>query len=119
MIEQSIWALGNLAGDNVNIRNLIISRGAVDPISKIVFAAPAGSSFCRNSSWTLTNLCRGRPGPPFHQIINAVTVLAKVLIENDRTEIISDICWAFSYITDEGKEGFQTIIDSGVAGRLV
>jgi hypothetical protein len=32
--------------------------------------------------------------------------LSKVLIENNNKEIISDICWAFSYITDEGKEGF-------------
>lgn len=65
MIEQAIWALGNLAGDNVNIRNLIIQRGAVEPISAIVMATPPGSSFCRNSAWALTNLCRGRPGPPF------------------------------------------------------
>lgn len=33
VIEQSTWALGNLAGDNVNIRNIIIARGAVDPIA--------------------------------------------------------------------------------------
>ena len=82
-------------------------------------ATPPGSSFCRNSAWALTNLCRGRPGPPFFQIRNAVVALAKVLIENSKVEIISDICWAFSYITDEGKEGFKTIIASNVVGRII
>jgi hypothetical protein len=33
VIEQASWALGNLAGDNTNIRNIIIARGAIDPIS--------------------------------------------------------------------------------------
>jgi hypothetical protein len=28
--------------------------------------------------------------------------LAKVLIENDSEEIIGDVCWALSYISDAG-----------------
>ncbi|MFO0118047.1 MAG: hypothetical protein ACK521_10705 [bacterium] len=100
VVEQAIWALGNLAGDNTTFRDLLIARGAVDPIAHIVAAAPPGTSFCRNSSWALSNLCRGRPGPPFYKIRNAILALAKVLSENDRIDIITDICWALSYITD-------------------
>jgi hypothetical protein len=40
-------------------------------------------------------------------------------MENTSKEIISDICWAFSYITDEGKDGFTTIIEAGIVGRLI
>lgn len=82
VIEQATWALGNLAGDNVNIRNIIIARGAIDPISNLVMACQPGTPFCRNVSWCLTNLCRGRPTAPFFQLKNAVIALAKVLIEN-------------------------------------
>jgi len=106
VVEQAVWALGNLAGDNVNIRNTIIARFAVDPISQLMMATPPGTSFCRNVSWTLANLCRGRPVPKFRDIKPAIIALAKVLIENTSKEIISDICWAFSYVTDDGKEGF-------------
>ena len=119
VVEQAIWALGNLAGDNVEIRDMIIASGAVDPIAEITVAAPPGTSFTRNSSWTLSNFCRGRPGPKFDLIKNAIIALAKVLKENDRLEIIADICWSFSYITDEGKAGFKTIVDTGVVPRLV
>jgi hypothetical protein len=48
--------------------------------------------------------------PAFYLIKNAIIAMAKVLIENSKVEIISDICWAFSYVTDEGKDGFKTII---------
>jgi hypothetical protein len=101
VIEQAIWALGNLAGDNVNIRNLIIQRGAVEPIAAIVSACPAGTSFCRNSAWALTNLCRGRPVPAFYLIKNAIIAMAKVLIENSKVD------------------GFKTIIESNVVGRII
>ena len=46
-------------------------------------------------------------------------MLTKVVKENDKTEIIADICWAFSYITDESKDASETLIFSGVVGRLL
>lgn len=57
--------------------------------------------------------------PPFYEIKSAFIALAKVLIENNSREIISDICWAFSYVTDDSKEGFKTIIESGVLPKLI
>jgi importin subunit alpha-2 len=80
---------------------------------------PPGSSICRNVSWCLTNLCRGNPVPPFIKIKPAVIALAKVLIENTKKEILSDVVWAFSYTTDAGKESFKTIIDTGMLPKLI
>lgn len=75
-------------------------------------ATPPETAFCRNVSWCLTNLCRGTPTPPFFQIKNAIIALAKVLMENTKKEILSDVVWAFSYTTDNGKECFKTIIET-------
>jgi hypothetical protein len=63
VIEQSIWGLGNIAGDSHKIRDLVIMEGAIQPIANILDTAQPGSSFVRNASWTLSNLCRGRPAP--------------------------------------------------------
>ena len=63
MIEQAIWGLGNLAGDGPKIRDLVIGANAVEPIANLLDRSPAGSTFTRNASWTLSNLCRGRPAP--------------------------------------------------------
>lgn len=65
VVEQAIWALGNIAGDNTRIRDIVISAGAVNPIADALDKSPPGSCFVRNASWTLSNFCRGRPGPNF------------------------------------------------------
>ena len=68
MVEQAIWCLGNMAGDNTRIRDSVLQAGAVKPISNILMQVQEGqqsTAFIRNASWTLANLCRGKPNPPF------------------------------------------------------
>jgi len=83
VIEQAIWGLGNLAGDNPHIRDVVINAGAVQPIADLLDRTSPGNSFVRNASWTLSNFCRGRPAPNFDKIKRCVPSLAKVLIESD------------------------------------
>ena len=42
-----------------------------------------------------------------------------MLIENDTEEIISDICWAFSYISDGGVTQIPLILNTNVLPRIV
>jgi hypothetical protein len=119
VIEQSIWGLGNIAGDSHKIRDLVIMEGAIQPIANILDTAQPGSSFVRNASWTLSNLCRGRPAPQFEYVARAVSSLAKVLIENDVEDILIDVCWAMSYLSDGGEERIPYILETGVLPRLI
>lgn len=119
VIEQAIWGLGNIAGDSSKIRDLVIAEGAIEPIASILDRAQPGSSFVRNASWTLSNLCRGRPAPDFTRVARAIGSLAKVLIENDVEDILIDVCWAMSYLSDGGEERIPHILSTGVLPRLV
>jgi hypothetical protein len=110
VIEQAIWGLGNIAGDSSKIRDLVIKEGAIEPISQILDRAQPGSSFVRNASWTLSNLCRGRPAPDFLKVHRAISSLAKVLIENDVEDILIDVCWAMSYLSDGGEDRIPHIL---------
>ncbi len=80
----------------------MLNQDAVNPIATFLDNAKAGSSFVKNASWTLTNLCRGRPLPQFSKIKRAISSLAKVLVENVIDDILADVCWAFSYLSDGG-----------------
>jgi len=57
----------------------------------------------RNTAWALSNMCRGKPQPNYESVRRAVPSLAKVLIENDLEEILVDVCWALSYLSDGAK----------------
>ena len=119
VVEQAIWGLGNISGDSPNVRDLVINAGVIGPIANILDQAKPGSSFVRNASWTLSNLCRGRPAPNFEKVKRAVPSLAKVLIENDVEDILIDVCWAVSYLSDGGEERIPIIISTGVLPRLI
>lgn len=51
----------------------------------------------RNATWTLSNLCRGTPAPPFESVQHALPVLARLITSTD-AELLIDACWALSYL---------------------
>lgn len=69
-----------MAGDGPRIRDLVINAGTVEPVADLLDRTVPGSTFVRNASWTLSNLCRGRPSPDFSKVSRAIPSLAKVLI---------------------------------------
>jgi len=116
--EQCCWALGNIAGDGYKFRDLVLSvPGAVDNLV-LNIAHPATLSLLRNAVWTLSNFCRGKPQPSLEASRPLLEVLAQ-LIGNDDTEVLTDTCWAFSYLSDGDDERIQSVLDAGVLPRLI
>ena len=75
----------------------------------------------RNATWSLSNLCRGKPQPDFALVKPALPVLARLLFVMD-DEVLTDACWALSYISDDtgpSNHKIQAVIEAGVARRLV
>ncbi|KAI3460773.1 hypothetical protein Pfo_017436 [Paulownia fortunei] len=115
--EQAVWALGNVAGDSPKCRDLVLSYGALMPLLA-QFNDQAKLSMLRNATWTLSNFCRGKPQPQFEQVKPALPALAHLIHTNDE-EVLTDACWALSYLSDGTNDKIQAVIEAGVCPRLI
>eukprot|EP01116_Phalansterium_solitarium_P010374 TRINITY_DN250_c0_g1_i1.p1 TRINITY_DN250_c0_g1~~TRINITY_DN250_c0_g1_i1.p1 ORF type:complete len:525 (+),score=158.08 TRINITY_DN250_c0_g1_i1:155-1729(+) len=115
--EQAVWALGNIAGDSPQCRDFVLTHQVLQPLlaqlndsSKI--------SMLRNATWTLSNLCRGKPQPNFPLVSPALVTLNRLIYSTDE-EVLTDACWALSYLSDGSNDKIQAVIEAGVARRMV
>lgn len=73
----------------------------------------------RNAVWTLSNLCRGKDPPAdFSKVAKGLPLLHHLLYHTD-VDVLSDTCWAISYLSDGPNDKIQAVIDAGVCRRLV
>jgi len=49
----------------------------------------------------------------------ALPSLERLISTNDDEEVLTDACWAFSYLSDGTYDNIQALIEAGVCGRLV
>ena len=100
-------------------RDSVLHSGALDKIATVLERAVPGTSFMRNASWALSNLCRGRPQPDYNLVRRAIPTLVKVLVENDKEDIITDICWALSYLSDGAKERVNDLLSVPLLAKII
>lgn len=115
--EQAVWALGNIAGDSPPCRDLVLQAGAMQPLL-MQLHQNSKLSMLRNATWTLSNFCRGKPQPDFELVRTALPTLSQLIFSPDE-EVLTDACWALSYLSDGPNEKIQAVIEAGVCRRLV
>jgi len=115
--EQAVWALGNIAGDSPPCRDLVLQSGAMEPLLRQL-SVNSNLSMLRNATWTLSNFCRGKPQPDFNMVKASLNTLAQLIFSPDE-EVLTDACWALSYLSDGVNEKIQAVIEAGVCKRLI
>jgi len=119
VVEQAVWALGNIAGDGPIYRDQVLKAGVVNPLTSLINDQNASVPFLQNISWTMSNLCRNKNPPTEMVYIRAILPSLLKLIDYNDKQIRADSCWALSYITDGPNERIQMIIESGLVPKLL
>ena len=116
--EQAAWCLGNIAGDNAKYRDSLLTQTHMLHNVLLNIKTPANPSLLRNVTWSLSNLCRGKPKPPLKSIAPAFPALRHLLTIADE-EVVTDACWALSYVSDGDDERIQGVVDCGAVPLLI
>ncbi|KAH1083716.1 hypothetical protein J1N35_023477 [Gossypium stocksii] len=107
----AILALGNITGDSLRYRDLVIGHGALLPLLAL-FNKHVSLSMLRNATWTLLMFCEA----PFDQAKLVLTTFACLIHLNNDEKVLTDACWALSYLSDGTNDKIQVVIEAGVCG---
>jgi len=118
LVEQCVWATGNIVGDGPSLRDYCINLGVVKPLIKLVHISKP-IQLLRNVTWVIVNLCRRKdPAPPIQTITEILPTL-KYLITFEDESMLVDTVWAINYLTDIGNDITQIVINHGFVPHLV
>ena len=114
--EQAAWALGNVAGESVLCRDVVLRAGGLEALVAMVSAgasAAVSQSYMVNAAWALSNLVRGKPPPPL-DVVKRALVLVVVLAKHSNAEVVARALWAAVLATDPGGAYVQAALECGV-----
>lgn len=124
--EQALWAIGNMAGDCIEVRDQMLVDGVLETLLDLVrphFWARATVSLKRTTMWAIGNFTRGHPTPAWPLIRDALPLLAKLLQTDLEPETLQECVWSFSHLTDDSDLGNPrigaVIKEPGVLAKLV
>lgn len=118
VVEQAAWLIGNAAGDGCEARDACLAAGALPPLLEVGASAPTLPSCRANVTWTISNLCRGKPRPQFNRVSPALPLLISLLTSH-HTDTVMDAAWALSYLSDGSNDEIEVVVQAGAAPDLV
>lgn len=95
-----MWALGNIAGDCDEYRESILKQNGFSLIAELAAKNLNMVGVVNNCMWCLSNLCRIQStNPNLFSYIQPHLAFLQRMMYCDVSNIVSDVCWAFSFLT--------------------
>jgi importin subunit alpha-2 len=124
--EQALYALGNIAIEGPEYRDLILKEGKVcgNVIGVMEITADYLSesnlrNTVKNAAWCISKLCSHKPPPPLEAVIPAIKAIALTMNKQKETSILIDAANTLNCLADSGNDRIALIIKTGIVPRLV
>ena len=118
VVDQAVWCLGNVAGDGGPLRDAVHSvPGCMDRLLELLHTPNQTVSMLRNTTWTLSNLCRGEPKPKAAFITDEVVRTLIELGYHADAAVAADATWGLRYLASDPVHS-EALIRNGVVAGL-
>lgn len=119
--EQCAWALGNVAGECEELRNILLAQGALLSLARMMQSNK--SSTARTAAWALSNLIKGPDPGASTELIRIDGVLASIIrhLRNARVdeELATELAWVIVYLSALSNTATAAIVKTDIVQLLV
>ncbi|CAE6085746.1 unnamed protein product [Arabidopsis arenosa] len=117
--EQCAWAIGNVAGEGEDLRNVLLSQGALPPLARMIF--PDKGSTVRTAAWALSNLIKGPESKAAAQLVKVDGILDAILRHLKKTdeETVTEIAWIIVYLSALSDIATSMLLKGGILQLLI
>lgn len=116
--EQAIWALGNIAGENLEYRDIVLSHGALPAILNVL-EKTAKQSTIKNGCWVLSTILRKKVKANLINTNESISILCRIIKEFDDYEILMDSCKSLSCLGNISDEYIDLLMKHAMLPRLI
>lgn len=117
--EQCAWAVGNVAGEGEELRNVLLSQGALPLLAKMML--PNKGSTVRTAAWALSNLIKGPDPKAATELIRIDGVLDAILrhLRKSDEELATEVAWVVVYLSALSNVATSMLVKSDLLQVLV
>ncbi|GJN37421.1 hypothetical protein PR202_gb26374 [Eleusine coracana subsp. coracana] len=117
--EQCAWAIGNVAGEGSELRNKLLSQGALLPLARLMLSNKGSTA--RTAAWALSNLIKGPDPMAANELISVDGVLNTIIrnLEKADEELATEVAWVVVYISALSEKAVGLIVRSSVPQLLI
>lgn len=120
IVEQALWALGNVSADGAEARDIVLNEGYMDALENLLygFGRFPSLSVMRHAAWTICNFSKWQP-PISQEVFQRCVHILSDLIHSPDEELLVDACTALSqFVTEGGEEAIRHIFEAGCCKRV-
>ena len=97
LLEQIVWGIGNISGDCIEFRDMVIKSGAMINLVSLYDKIKDSHPRLREQLvWTASNICRQKPAPDIHRVQSGIKMFAEELKITSKPSTLIDCCWGLA-----------------------